>query len=310
MKSIHILIATSVLLILAISPVAAQGQGQTVRPEGDGTQQKSGQQDGQQTKEGYGREDPYERTYERPYERKKLVRPVITSEHMIGLDGGLDPAEAGFNGGNNQPAGAPANNWFGGGGNVAGNGGVSNRRMSPFSNTGNGNTGNGNGRMSPFSNTGNGNTNTGPRVSVVNGVRTIEVEESSRKIKIIEDPQKGIYIEITKQYGPKELASLKNRMPDLGEYIDLFPEQLNNSDIELTIGVTSKYSAANAADLERQDQGAYNVYRRFANAQSNNGQSANFQQLQPQGPMSRYWGPKRPANLPSAALSGGGATGR
>ena len=295
MKSIHILIATSVLLILAISPVAAQGQGQTVRPEGDGTQQKSGQQDGQQTKDGYGRENPYERTYERPYERKKLVRPVITSEHMIGLDGGLDPAEARFNGGNNQPAGAPANNWFGGGGNVGGNGGiggVSNRRMSPFSNTGNGNT------------------NTGPRVSVVNGVRTIEVEESSRKIKIIEDPQKGIYIEITKQYGPKELASLKNRMPDLGEYIDLFPEQLNNSDIELTIGVTSKYSAANAADLERQDQGAYNVYRRFANAQSNNGQSANFQQLQPQGPMSRYWGPKRPANLPSAALSGGGATGR
>lgn len=295
MKSIHILIATSVLLILAISPVAAQGQGQTVRPEGDGTQQKSGQQDGQQTKEGYGREDPYERTYERPYERKKLVRPVITSEHMIGLDGGLDPAEARFNGGNNQPAGAPANNWFGGGGNVGGNGGiggVSNRRMSPFSNAGNGNA------------------NIGPRVSVVNGVRTIEVEESSRKIKIIEDPQKGIYIEITKQYGPKELASLKNRMPDLGEYIDLFPEQLNNSDIELTIGVTSKYSAANAEDLERQDQGAYNVYRRFANAQSNNGQSANFQQLQPQGPMSRYWGPKRPANLPSAALSGGGATGR
>ena len=66
MKSIHILIATSVLLILAISPVAAQGQGQTVRPEGDGTQQKSGQQDGQQdgqqTNNGYGREDPYERT--------------------------------------------------------------------------------------------------------------------------------------------------------------------------------------------------------------------------------------------------------
>ena len=308
MKSIHILIATSVLLILAISPVAAQGQGQSVRPEGDGTQQKTGQQDGQQTGQqtnnGYERENPYERYV--PYERKKMVRPVITGAHMIGLDGGLPPTAADLNGGNNggnngggnnQPANAPRNNWFGGAGNAGGGGlGGGNFRGSQ--------------PTSAFGNTGGRTTNSGPRVSVVNGVRTIEVEESSRKIKIVEDPQKGIYIEITKQYGPKELASLKNRMPDLGEYIDLFPEQLNNSDIELTIGVTSKFSAANAEDLERQDQGAYNVYRRFANAQSNNGQSANFQQLQPQGPVSRYWGPKRPTNLPSAALSGGGATGR
>jgi hypothetical protein len=306
MKSIHILIATSVLLILAISPVAAQGQGQTVRPEGDGTQQKTGQQDGQQTKNGYGRENPYERTYERPYERKKMVRPVITGDHMIGLDGGLDPTEAELNGGINQPAGAPRNNWFGGGGNVGGGGG----------NVGGGGNFRGSQPASSFGNAGNAGgaigrtTNSGPRVSVVNGVRTIEVEESSRKIKIIEDPQKGIYIEITKQYGPKELASLKNRMPDLGEYIDLFPEQLNNSDIELTIGVTSKYSAANAEDLERQDQGAYNVYRRFANVQSNSGQSNNFQQSQRQGPASQYWGQQRPTNLPTSALSGGGATGR
>ena len=122
--------------------------------------------------------------------------------------------------------------------------------------------------------------------------------------------QRKYYIEITKTYGPKELASLKNRMPDLSEYIDLFPEQISNRDIELTIDVTSKFTAANAEDLERQDEGAYNIYRRFARVQSNGGQAGNAQPSQ--GASRPYFGQplNQPANLPSSALSGGGTTGR
>ncbi|MCH2181581.1 MAG: hypothetical protein MK108_06200 [Mariniblastus sp.] len=338
MKSIQILISTSALLVFTICPIAhlsAQGQGQSVRPEGDDVpRQQAGQQAGQQTDQqqgqddnrGYGRENPYERytPYERPYEPRPYKRPVVTSDHMLGLDLGGPPTAAGANGGNfpaanNRPrnngggAGAAPGGGFGGGG--FGGGGFGGGGGGGGFGGGGGGFGGGGGNFrgnQPASTSGNAggfSSNSGPRVSVVNGVRTIEVEESSRKIKIVEDPQQGIYIEITKQYGPKELASLKNRMPELGEYIDLFPQQLNNSDIELSIGVTSKFTAANAEDLERQDQGAYNIYRRFTRAQSNGGQTNNAQQSEWRPPSSRaYFGQplNRPSNLPSFGVGGGG----
>ena len=100
MKSIQILISTSILLLLLIAPVSqihAQGQGQSVRPQGDdrpaqqaGQQegQQAGQQQGQPDNRGYGRQDPYERQrpYERPYQPRAPKRPVITGDSMIGLD--------------------------------------------------------------------------------------------------------------------------------------------------------------------------------------------------------------------------------
>ena len=325
MKLIQILISTSTLLLLLIAPVSqanAQGQGQSVRPQGDDRPaQQAGQQEGQPDNRGYGRQDPYERQrpYERPYQPRAPKRPVITGDSMIGLDLGGFPT-AGNRG--NMPAAnnRQGNNGFGGGGGggfggggFGGGGFGGGGGAAPVGGGFGGGGGNFRGNQ-PASGFGNGtrySSNSGPKVSVVNGVRTIEVEESSRTIKIVEDPQNGIYVEIKKQYGPKELASLKNRMPDLGEYIDLFPQQLNNNDIELSIGVTSKFTAANAEDLQQQDQGAYNIYRRFTRMQSNNGQQSNSgQQFQrgfpPTPPISQPL--NRPKNLPSFGVGGGGGT--
>ena len=330
MKSIQILISTSTLLLLLIAPVSqinAQGQGQSVRPQGDdrpaqqaGQQegQQAGQQQGQPDNRGYGRQDPYERQrpYERPYQPRAPKRPVITGDSMIGLDlGGFPTAPVGGNRGNMPAANnQQGNNGFGGGGfggGGFGGGGFGGGGGGATPVGGGGGNFRGNQPASGFGNATGYASNSGPKVSVVNGVRTIEVEESSRKIKIVEDPQNGIYVEIKKQYGPKELASLKNRMPDLGEYIDLFPQQLNNNDIELSIGVTSKFTAANAEDLQQQDQGAYNIYRRFTRTQSNNGQQSNSgQQFQrgfpPTPPISQPL--NRPKNLPSFGVGGGGGT--
>ena len=283
-----ILTAASTFVLLLASPIVAQDQGQTVRAQGDGTQENAGQQTGQ-TERGYGRENPYERYV--PYRRKPQPR-VITSQSMIGLDGGeVDPGMLNNPRGNNQPGVLPRNNWFGIETNGQGNAG-------PVG----GNFGN---RNTNFG------TNNGPRVTVSNGVRTIEVDESARKIKIVEDPQRGIYVEVTRKYGPNEMASLKSRMPNLGEYIDLFPKQLDNSDIELTIDVTSKFNAANAQDLEQQDAGAYNIYRRFANVQQSNSQLQS--QRRNRGGVPPGFGQpilppgSIPRNLPSAGIGGGGS---
>lgn len=290
-----ILTAASMFVLLLASPIVAQDQGQTVRAQGDGTQENAGQQTGQ-TERGYGRENPYERYV--PYKRKPQPR-VITSQSMIGLDGGeVDPGMLNNPRGNNQPGALPRNNWFGIETNGQGNAGP------VGGNFGNRNTNFGN-RNSNFG------TNNGPRVTVSNGVRTIEVDESARKIKIVEDPQRGIYVEVTRKYGPNELASLKSRMPNLGEYIDLFPKQLDNSDIELTIDVTSKFNAANAQDLEQQDAGAYNIYRRFANVQQSNSQQQS--QRRNRGGVPPGFGQpilppgSTPRNLPSAGIGGGGS---
>lgn len=64
---------------------------------------------------------------------------------------------------------------------------------------------------------------TSKRVSVVNGVKTIEVSEKGRKIKIIDDPAKGIEMEVTEtkdgkqetqKYEAKDADELKKKHPD------------------------------------------------------------------------------------------------
>ena len=71
----------------------------------------------------------------------------------------------------------------------------------------------------------------------VNGVKTIEVEEGDRKVKIEEDPDKGIRVEITEKQNGKD--------------------------------VTEKFEAKNEADLKKNHPKAHAEYEKYAGANAN-----------------------------------------
>lgn len=61
------------------------------------------------------------------------------------------------------------------------------------------------------------------RMKIANGVKEIEVDENGQKVKILEDPQKGIEVEstekvdgkeVTKKYAAKNIEELKKNHPD------------------------------------------------------------------------------------------------
>ncbi|MCA9070080.1 MAG: hypothetical protein KDA84_14205, partial [Planctomycetaceae bacterium] len=69
-------------------------------------------------------------------------------------------------------------------------------------------------------------------VRTVNGVKTIEVTEGQREVKIIEDPQKGITVEITEQKNGKT--------------------------------ATEKFEAKDADDLKKKHPKAYEDYKKYS----------------------------------------------
>lgn len=82
------------------------------------------------------------------------------------------------------------------------------------------------------------------RVSVqnVNGVRTTTVEENNRKVKIVDDPQKGINLEVTekvdgkeqtKKYEAKDVDDLKKKHPDAHK---IYEESTKQQNVQIQIG--------------------------------------------------------------------------
>ena len=69
-------------------------------------------------------------------------------------------------------------------------------------------------------------------MKVVNGVKEIEVEEGGKKVKITDDPQQGIKIEVTSKENGKE--------------------------------VTKKYEAKDAKELEKKQPEGYKLYKEHA----------------------------------------------
>jgi hypothetical protein len=69
----------------------------------------------------------------------------------------------------------------------------------------------------------------------VNGIKEVEVQEQDRKVKIVDDPQNGIKMEITEKKDGKE--------------------------------TTKKYAAKNADDLKKQDPEAHKIYEKYSRQQ-------------------------------------------
>jgi hypothetical protein len=80
------------------------------------------------------------------------------------------------------------------------------------------------------------------RISVINGVKTVEVEEAGRKVKVVEDPEKGIEMEVTtkkdgkettEKFAAKSVEELKEKHPEAHK---IYEEQAKAGAIRIEIG--------------------------------------------------------------------------
>lgn len=96
-------------------------------------------------------------------------------------------------------------------------------------------------------------------------------------IVITENPSRGITVEITKSYDPSKHGELKRKLPDLSEYVEMFPTEMDTHRIELNVNIVSTYTGRTLEELRDQNVGAFNIYRRFAkeaNAQEGSSQAS------------------------------------
>ena len=100
----------------------------------------------------------------------------------------------------------------------------------------------------------------------VNGNQVINAREAKREIEIVVRPDGRISVNITRQYGPDELDRLLRREPTLEEYVKSFPRTAGDSDVELSIGLTSRFDAADEESLRDKDIAAFNLYRKYKQA--------------------------------------------
>jgi len=87
-----------------------------------------------------------------------------------------------------------------------------------------------------------GNANRRVSIQNVNGVRTTTVEENNRKVKIVDDPQKGLSLEVTekvdgkdqtKKYEAKDVDDLKKKHPDAHK---IYEESTKQQNVQIQIG--------------------------------------------------------------------------
>ncbi len=106
----------------------------------------------------------------------------------------------------------------------------------------------------------------GVQTKVENGVRTISVVEPERDIQIVEDPRTGIIVTLVRRYGPQDEARLKSRHPELADYVEMFPREIGDHQVELNLTITSTFRARTSAQLQTKHPEAFNLYRRYRKA--------------------------------------------
>lgn len=108
------------------------------------------------------------------------------------------------------------------------------------------------------------------QMSLENGVKKIRAEEAGVKTYIEESPDTGILIKITRQYGPDQMDDLREKHPGLYMSSKDFPATTDDgATVEVTIGVTEKFAAANAEELEAEHPEIFKAYKKYSNGNSN-----------------------------------------
>ncbi len=96
-----------------------------------------------------------------------------------------------------------------------------------------------------------------------NGVKTTRVNDRGKRIEIVEDPASGITCKVTKNYGPKDLAKLEDEQPELFMHLSAIPKTVDNSQVEISVGVTTTYSAADKDELESKHPDVFKLYAKY-----------------------------------------------
>lgn len=103
----------------------------------------------------------------------------------------------------------------------------------------------------------------GKQTSTRNGMTTTTARDANRDIKIMEDLKSGIVIEVTRNYGPQDFDALKKMHPELVDYVEMFPDRVDNHEIELNLAIKTVYRSRTLAELKKRHPEAFNIYRRY-----------------------------------------------
>ncbi len=96
-----------------------------------------------------------------------------------------------------------------------------------------------------------------------NGVKTTRVNDNGKKMEIVEDPASGIICKVTKTYGPNDLAKLEEEQPELFMHLSAIPKTIGEAQVEINIGVTSTYTAADKDELKTKHPEVYKLYAKY-----------------------------------------------
>ena len=91
----------------------------------------------------------------------------------------------------------------------------------------------------------------GKKTSTRDGLTTTSARDANREIKIMEGLKTGIVIEVTRNYGPQDLAALGKMHPDLVDYVEMFPDRIDNHEIELNLAIKTVYRSPTLAELKK-----------------------------------------------------------
>lgn len=100
-----------------------------------------------------------------------------------------------------------------------------------------------------------------------NGVKTTRVVDGTTRMAIVEDPASGITCAVTRTYGPNDLAKLEEEQPELFMHLSSIPKNVGESQIEISVGVTSTYSAADPDELKSKHPDVYKLFRKYTQEQ-------------------------------------------
>ena len=93
--------------------------------------------------------------------------------------------------------------------------------------------------------------------------QTVSDRQGRRTINMRQNPKEGIFVEIVMNYGPDDKAELIRNHPKLADYVELFPQQLDQSSIELNLTIRTKYRANTPEELKTKNQNAFNLFRKY-----------------------------------------------
>lgn len=73
----------------------------------------------------------------------------------------------------------------------------------------------------------------------------------------------GVMVSVARLYDPEDHANLIGKHPELSDYIEMFPKEIDGSQITMAFSITTKYQAKNLVELKEKHPDAYDLYQRY-----------------------------------------------